>query len=351
MNSSVIDVNDIQSSRYVRFEKTTPSTNRSESSILLNVVPEHVQRALERQYPNTADYIVNLNNPTVVGSNSVVWLSDNIFAPTTIDKDWKNPESLKPQGAIEPSVGAVQLITQRWGENYFHWTYQSLAGLLDMLDAGLSVDRLVVTPLNAWRRRTLELAGVDPGGCIEIRPEANVCFDSALYSSFLSRRSVNRPTQRLINLFDKFSNDICTPEHYKGSEKIYVSRVDAKRRRIENEGDICHLVSQYGFEVVQTEKLDVDEQINLFSGVRHVVAPHGAGLVNLLYAQRCISMTEILQAGDFNQCMFRICQAKGIPHYSLQAQCAKEGVDWRVVSKVDLNLLESHLDALSSNGL
>lgn len=345
-----MEIDDICSSHFLRREKIACNSLPRDNSILLNAVPANVQRTLERPQVESDDYIVKLDKPTLVGSKRVVWLSDSLFAPTMLRTDHTKPlESFEPNGSVKDIGGCVQLVAFRWSENYFHWTYQSMAGLLDMLETGIEIDRLVVTPLNKWRRRTLELLGIDPDDCIEISRDESVQFDSAIYSSYVSQRSVSRPTQRLINLFDDFSSRICSSESYAGCERIYVSRANATKRKIENEHEICHLVSQYGFEVIQTENLDVDEQINLFAGARHVVAPHGAGLANLLYSQRCESVTEILQAGSFNQCMFRICQAKGIPHYSLQAECARDGVEWRAVSKVDLNVLESHLDDLVSN--
>jgi len=353
MLPSRIDVADFEVRRFRRFVESPASAGRIEPSVWLNDIEEHTVQKFTRVHPPSLEYLLRLDDVTAHGTMGVVRTAGCVFAPSTVDSDWSNPERLEQEGEPVHTPGSAHFIAYRHSDNYFHWTYQSMAALLDMQEAGLPTDRdgLIVSPLNAWRRRTLELADVDPDSCIVLERDAVMKIDSIMISAFLSRRSVNRPTQRFIDLFDRFSRRVCTPPASGGSDRIYISRLAATRRVIENEDEICRLMTRYGFEVIQTEDMSVDEQIGLFASARHVVAPHGAGLVNLLYAQRCESVTEILQAGPSNQCMFRICEAKGIPHYSLQAECVKEGRDWQVVSRVDLGLLERQLDAITSGAV
>ena len=351
----MIDVEALPSESFARFELSASSAGRTEPSVLLNRLPPHALEKIEASHPESREYLVWLREPVVTGRLSIVSLESGAFAPSTLESDFAHPERLHRPQEMPRLAGTALCIAYRHAANYFHWTYQSFAGLLDMQAAGLSTDRILSNPINAWQRRSLELAGVDPQRCFELAPEASVRVERLLYSAFVSRRSVNRPTARHIGLFEALADRVCGARRESGSgERIYVCRLNAKRRRIENEAEICALVERYGFEVVDTEGMTVDDQIRLFASARHVVAPHGAGLVNLLYARRCDSVTELLQAGNYNQCMFRICQAKGIAHYSLQADCVRPGTseeDWRVVSRVDPELLERHLQRLVPRAL
>lgn len=72
----------------------------------------------------------------------------------------------------------------------------------------------------------------------------------------------------------------------KGGNRIYVSRADAKQRRVLNENCLTRRLREYGFESYGLSKLSLRQQINLFYSADIVVAPHGAGLSNLLFADR-----------------------------------------------------------------
>ena len=348
MSNFSIDSSDIGKRNFVRFHDGWIDTDLKEPSNLINTASEKIRRALECNLTGADEYIVKLDNTVIDGSTRALWVSDKLYSPTAIRRGRKGSyESFTPPEAFKKLGGDAQIAAFRWSENYFHWTYQSLAAVLDMLEEGISIDRLIVTPLKKWQRRTLELTGIDLSRCIEIDRKENYQFDMAYYSSFLSKEAVHRPSARLITLFDEFATRHCSSIRGHRLKNVYITRVGAAKRSIENEAEVCALVNKFGFEVIQTEKMSIDEQISLFRGVSNVVAPHGAGLVNLLYSQNCQSLTEIFQADCSNACMFRICQAKGIQHFTLQAECAKNSIDWRgSVSKVDLDALEAHLEYL-----
>jgi capsular polysaccharide biosynthesis protein len=74
------------------------------------------------------------------------------------------------------------------------------------------------------------------------------------------------------------------PEHRGGPEKIYVTRRDARRRKLVNELELETSLLSLGFAIVQPEKLTVIEQARLFGSAKCIVAAHGAGLSNLMFA-------------------------------------------------------------------
>jgi capsular polysaccharide biosynthesis protein len=70
--------------------------------------------------------------------------------------------------------------------------------------------------------------------------------------------------------------------------RIYISRNDSTtglpRRRVGNEEEILPLLEKYGFSWHLLSKYTAEEQIKLFASASVVVAPHGAGLVNMAFA-------------------------------------------------------------------
>lgn len=68
--------------------------------------------------------------------------------------------------------------------------------------------------------------------------------------------------------------------------RIYISRSKAKFRRIANEPELYPLLKQYGFKIVWPEELEYKQQIQIFYDAEAIISPHGAGLTNLLFAEK-----------------------------------------------------------------
>ena len=75
--------------------------------------------------------------------------------------------------------------------------------------------------------------------------------------------------------------------------KVYISRSKADRRRVLNECDVIDLIVKYGFVVRHMEDLSVEEQIDLFNSANKIIAPHGAGLVNMVFCSNPCQILEI----------------------------------------------------------
>ena len=78
-------------------------------------------------------------------------------------------------------------------------------------------------------------------------------------------------------------------------KKIYVTRDKAKTRRLLNAEQL--LVALKGWQTVCLEEMTIKEQVECFSEATHIVAPHGAGLVNLIW---CEPKTKIIEIQDGN---------------------------------------------------
>jgi hypothetical protein len=68
-------------------------------------------------------------------------------------------------------------------------------------------------------------------------------------------------------------------------DRIFLVRPLAATRRILNQPEIEPVISKYGFRTVDTSQMSVKDQIDLFADARHLIAVHGAGMVNVIYRQ------------------------------------------------------------------
>lgn len=81
--------------------------------------------------------------------------------------------------------------------------------------------------------------------------------------------------------------------HGRRTKRILVSRSEAQKRRLINEDELLEALVPFGFERQVLEALPLREQATLFARTELVVAPHGAGLTNLLYAPGARGVVEI----------------------------------------------------------
>jgi hypothetical protein len=96
-----------------------------------------------------------------------------------------------------------------------------------------------------------------------------------------------------------------------GRDNIYVSRRNTPRRGLANEDELERVLSKNGFKIVYAEHMSFEEQIDTFRRARSVVAPHGAGLANLIWCQGPSSVVEIFAHGMHNDCYARLAVSLG----------------------------------------
>ena len=75
--------------------------------------------------------------------------------------------------------------------------------------------------------------------------------------------------------------------------KIYLARDDAMGRRIVQDEALSHLLSKKGYQRIVMGSLPVSQQVALFAGATHIIAPHGAGLANLVFSPPGQQVIEI----------------------------------------------------------
>jgi capsular polysaccharide biosynthesis protein len=78
--------------------------------------------------------------------------------------------------------------------------------------------------------------------------------------------------------------------------RLLVSRQKASRRRLANWEEVQSWALSKGFRVVNLEDFSFAEQAELFRRAQFVIAPHGAGLANLIFADKKPSVIELLSA-------------------------------------------------------
>ena len=198
-------------------------------------------------------------------------------------------------------------IAERVYDNHSHWLTAHLPKLILLRDRDRLKDLVLPSELSPVIRETLGKLGIDPTRCPRIAPGERVSFGD------LTVVQTDRFRPELVwSVRDEFARPRTA------RRRIFVTRRSARGRRLREEEAVMAILATHGFETVAMETLSFDEQVNLMGETGTMVAPHGAGLTNMIF---CPQGTRILEIAD-----------AAYPNPNFYALAAALGHDYRIVA-------------------
>ena len=185
------------------------------------------------------------------------------------------------------------IIHTKWA-NYSFWITSSLVRLLMLQNSGQEFtllypeewDKVVYIQESLKAFPDLKFKRIPAGVHIQVKnlllPEVRpftACFNGA----------------ELQMVHDYFVSRI--PSEYLGKtypERIYVTRKKAKYRKVVNEQHVVDLVTRYGFSVIDFDDMSFWEQVAQMRAAKTVIAVHGAGMANVVFANPQTKVLELL---------------------------------------------------------
>ena len=195
-------------------------------------------------------------------------------------------------------------------KNYYHWHifYAQFLSFVDQIKK--RKNGLLLTPrLDDKMRETITLSGLTLSKVIEY--DGIISFKSRSIVTSSYSFMVPRLTPYSLKVFDKIANNI---DKHSPFEFIYISRNDSNQRRINNECELILNLESLGFKSLELSRISYHDQISIFKNAKVVVAPHGAGLTNLLFSAQCESVLEIFSSNWVHSCYRDLCYIKKIPY-------------------------------------
>jgi capsular polysaccharide biosynthesis protein len=176
-------------------------------------------------------------------------------------------------------------------ENYSHWVFRNLLKLSTLDNAGILRRHswLVNSDLRQYQREYLALLGIDPDDLILVERNDVIRCRKLVVPALLTNRATIRAGIDWMRA--RVKHHMLEPK--RADRRIYVSRRDTPRRVLLNEDELFTELSALGFELVVPGELPVVEQITAFSSARLIVATHGAGMTNMLFAPYDAGIIEI----------------------------------------------------------
>jgi len=151
---------------------------------------------------------------------------------------------------------------------------------------------------------------------VEIGADCSYRLERCYYVSQLAQRGCGYLPNWYVT---EFLRRVAPDRPGKRNRRIYISRKNSENRRILNEADLVLRLARLGFVRYELEKMNVAKQIELFHDAEMVVAPHGAGLVNLLFAEKA-KVLELFSGPLIRPHYYFLSKARGHDYSCLTAK-------------------------------
>ncbi len=298
-------------------------------------------------YRQKEQYLVRLQQAVLLGNSGAVVQEGRVVVESVFDVSrlakspaFKTPALLLPRYKKGLYTSILHLPWAR--NNNYHWFFDCLPRLYFVLQAVQEPIRIIMRrDLPAYQLQTLQFILAD-------YPQAQVVFigkhekwevEEFILPSFLSNaqsgflpQSVNQWLRHKI-----WSGYGVQPSGNK--RRIYISRANAQTRRVLNESELLPVLAKYGFEVVRAEELSYQQQVQLFFEAEAIVAPHGAGLTNLLFSEQC-KVLEFHPANLIKTHYFLLCKGLGFDYTAVVGSVGDKQENY----KVDVQQVEKWLE-------
>lgn len=211
----------------------------------------------------------------------------------------------------ERRPGHTAWIAERVYENHAHWVTAHLPKLC-LLERDGGLDDLALptrrTPAIAASLRMFGRA-----------PESVPAVD-ALAAPVRFERLTLFDTDRLRPALLRLARDRLARPAERRDRRLFVTRAGARGRRLVNEPEVSALLAAFGFETVAFEAMTFEEQVAAMGAAQTVVAPHGAGLANILFCQPETHVVEIADWSYPNPNFYAMAAALGLPYQHVPAR-------------------------------
>lgn len=237
----------------------------------------------------------------------------NNFYPAIIDQDDRalslrevafrpgHGRALRSSGRAA-RVRKATWILERVYHNHSHWLTAHLPKLC-LLQSRHALDDLILP-----RRRnpvidaSLRMLGLDPEDFPTFDPDLPLEVEElTLLGTDRFRPELLRPVRSALAI----------PSPVPPWRRVFISRAKSRGRRLVNEEDLWPVLRKAGFEQVFMEELGFEDQVRLMGETAVLLAPHGAGLTNMMFCPPGTHIVEIADLGFPNPNFYALACAMG----------------------------------------
>ena len=208
-------------------------------------------------------------------------------------------------------VPGASFVFRSFRENIYHFLVDHLPTLYLLGElpwqSSERIKLLLPSPRSEAERYLLPLVCPPNVDIVEVSADPSYRLERCYYVSQLTQRGCGfLPNWYL----QEFLGRVTPDKPRQRNKRIYISRHQSQNRRILNESELVQRLAGLGFEAYELESMTIPMQIELFHDAEVVVAVHGAGLVNVLYAEHA-KILELFAGPLVRPHFYFLCKARG----------------------------------------
>lgn len=262
-------------------------------------------------------YVAEIEKVSVIGENSVI-ISDNFClydiakrnsekrynlrfgSVRNIDENYAIVESINNNEKISQAISLIGFASF----NYYHFTIELLSRIqyIDKFKDYISIPILVDEKALSIPqfREILNIINWHNHPIIPIKKNYIYEVEKLIYPSYNTWLPINlekgmktRAEDFLIakSAIKYIRNNVLksnkiNADTLSGYRKIFISRKNAKNKRLINEEKVIEITKKYNFEIAYPEELTFLQQVKLFSESEYIVGSTGAAFTNILFCPK-----------------------------------------------------------------
>lgn len=281
------------------------------NSYVIGETPIGIRDRSNQEFTLVNPWISEVDNAELVGSNAVGFNEDgNIISPSTLPP--KEHLNHRFEGGLPiktlsiktlPALKTIQLDTacslvNHWSKNYYHWIVDCLTRIEGVeyyqKQTGCKPLLIINSHPTSWQIESLKILGYQPEDYIEwnsskAKVKKLVVPSFRRQGEWVAPSSLHWLRQRILNNLP--ASEVNQVSY---SPNIYISRAKASGRRVINEDEVMEFLRPLGFVSYSLEGWSFAEQVRLFATAKNIIAPHGAGLTNMIFAPQNTTVIEFV---------------------------------------------------------
>ena len=251
-------------------------------------------------------------------------------------------EELEPLGAAPPvDLGEAAWIVGRWHRNYYHWLVYHLPQVMAFQELGV-VDRILIPRAGRLApviEDSLQALGLAASGLRSLPP------GPARADPLWVVESDRFDPELLRELRRRIAGSGRPP-----SRRVYLSRDRARKRRLAGAAQTLGSLESAGFELVEAEDLEFQEQVALASETAILAGVHGAGLANMIFMPEGAHVVELANPRYPSPAFYALASALGLRYWLLWGTPSDERGRAALDVEVDPRAIERVIADIEAGG-
>jgi len=257
----------------------------------------------------------NLDGRVLAGGSQVKLLGLRYWR-----KRWEGDVTSRPWLPPKRRIdGTVAILNKQFSHNFYHWLTEVLPRFVALRRFGAKVDYYLVDCLSNFQQNVLASLGIERHQLIQPHCRLLLEAERLLVPSF--------PTPACLREFGSLLLDgLGVNRETSSARRIFISRRKTGTRTIANERELEPLLRNHRFETHSMEEYSLARQAQLIHEAEIIVAMHGAGLANLVFARPGTQVVEFVPAGRYNAtCYPEKSRVFGLRHQQVFAERSRLG--------------------------